>query len=131
MIEIPNHRYFVGAQFHPEFKSRPSKPSPLFVGKMLSDAENSALVHFTSICAVLFHRIYHNQFYVSAGLIAAASGQLDRVLQDRCNGHVGSAKHVRSNGSYTSAVHQNGNPKKLTNGLSNGTYYANGNGVHA
>ncbi|KAL5674523.1 hypothetical protein ACJX0J_018829, partial [Zea mays] len=26
------------------------------------------------ICAVLFHRIYHNQFYVSAGLIAAASG---------------------------------------------------------
>ncbi|BAF05495.2 Os01g0616900, partial [Oryza sativa Japonica Group] len=34
IIEIPNHRYFVGAQFHPEFKSRPSKPSPLFVGKM-------------------------------------------------------------------------------------------------
>ena len=69
--------------------------------------------------------------YVSAGLVAAASGQLDRVLQDCCNGHVVPAKHILSNGSYPSTVHQNGHPKKLANGLSNGTYYANGNGVHA
>jgi len=98
---------------------------------MLSDAENFVPFHFTNICDVLFHGIYHNQIYVSAGLIAAASGQLDRVLQDCCNGHVVAAKHVLSNGSYTSTVHQNGHPKKLANGLSNGTYYANGNGVHA
>lgn len=32
IIEIPNHPYFIAAQFHPEFKSRPDKPSPLFVG---------------------------------------------------------------------------------------------------
>lgn len=96
IIEIPNHRYFVGAQFHPEFKSRPSKPSPLFVG-----------------------------------LIAASSGQLDRLLQGSCNGHVVSTKHSLSNGAYTSTVHQNGHAKKLANGLSNGTYYPNGNGVHA
>ncbi|RLN24511.1 CTP synthase-like [Panicum miliaceum] len=96
IIEIPNHRYFVGAQFHPEFKSRPSKPSPLFVG-----------------------------------LVAAASGQLDRVLQDCCNGHVVPAKPILSNGSYNPTAHQNGHPKVLANGLSNGTYYANGNGVHA
>ncbi|CAN6345672.1 unnamed protein product [Urochloa humidicola] len=32
IIEIPDHRFYVGVQFHPEFKSRPSKPSPLFVG---------------------------------------------------------------------------------------------------
>ncbi len=30
MIELPEHPYFVGCQFHPEFKSRPSKPHPLF-----------------------------------------------------------------------------------------------------
>uniref|UniRef100_A0A0E0HIQ3 CTP synthase n=1 Tax=Oryza nivara TaxID=4536 RepID=A0A0E0HIQ3_ORYNI len=35
IVEIPNHRFFVGVQFHPEFKSRPSKPSALFVGKLL------------------------------------------------------------------------------------------------
>ena len=32
IIEIPNHPYFIATQFHPEFKSRPDKPSPLFVG---------------------------------------------------------------------------------------------------
>ena len=30
MLELPNHPYFVGCQFHPEFKSRPSAPHPLF-----------------------------------------------------------------------------------------------------
>ncbi|GIW48688.1 MAG: CTP synthase [Caloramator sp.] len=30
IVEIPNHKWFVGAQFHPEFKSRPNRPHPLF-----------------------------------------------------------------------------------------------------
>lgn len=30
MIELKNHPYFVGCQFHPEFKSRPMAPHPLF-----------------------------------------------------------------------------------------------------
>jgi len=30
MIELPQHPYFVACQFHPEFKSRPSAPHPLF-----------------------------------------------------------------------------------------------------
>jgi len=30
IIEVPNHKFFVGTQFHPEFKSRPLKPHPLF-----------------------------------------------------------------------------------------------------
>jgi CTP synthase len=30
MVELPNHPYFVGCQFHPEFKSRPQSPHPLF-----------------------------------------------------------------------------------------------------
>jgi CTP synthase len=30
MIELPDHPYFVGCQFHPEFKSRPQAPHPLF-----------------------------------------------------------------------------------------------------
>ncbi|XP_073280663.1 uncharacterized protein [Primulina huaijiensis] len=32
IVELPNHPYFVGVQFHPEFKSRPGKPSALFLG---------------------------------------------------------------------------------------------------
>jgi len=30
--ELPNHKFFLGTQFHPEFTSRPLKPNPLFDG---------------------------------------------------------------------------------------------------
>ena len=30
MVELPDHPYFIGCQFHPEFKSRPRAPHPLF-----------------------------------------------------------------------------------------------------
>ena len=32
MIELPNHPWFVGCQFHPELQSRPTRPHPLFAG---------------------------------------------------------------------------------------------------
>ena len=32
IVELPNHPWFVGCQFHPEFKSRPDRPHPLFFG---------------------------------------------------------------------------------------------------
>ncbi|MEW5854799.1 MAG: CTP synthase [Myxococcota bacterium] len=32
MVELPNHPFFIGCQFHPEFQSKPFKPHPLFVG---------------------------------------------------------------------------------------------------
>jgi CTP synthase len=32
MIELADHPYFVGCQFHPEFKSKPFAPHPLFSG---------------------------------------------------------------------------------------------------
>jgi CTP synthase len=38
-VELPNHPYFVGCQFHPEFKSRPSAPHPLFAGFVKAAAE--------------------------------------------------------------------------------------------
>lgn len=31
-IELPHHPYFIAVQFHPEFKSRPNRPHPLFLG---------------------------------------------------------------------------------------------------
>ncbi len=30
IVELPDHAWFIGCQFHPEFKSRPMKPHPLF-----------------------------------------------------------------------------------------------------
>jgi len=32
IIELPSHPFFIASQFHPEFKSRPSAPHPLFSG---------------------------------------------------------------------------------------------------
>ena len=35
IFELDNHPYYVGVQFHPEFKSRPGRPSPPFLGLLL------------------------------------------------------------------------------------------------
>ena len=38
IVELKGHPYFVAGQFHPEFKSRPGKPSPLFLGLILASS---------------------------------------------------------------------------------------------
>jgi CTP synthase len=40
MIELPDHPYFVGCQFHPEFKSKPFAPHPLFSGFIRAAVEH-------------------------------------------------------------------------------------------
>ncbi|KAM0946049.1 putative CTP synthase (glutamine hydrolyzing) [Dioscorea sansibarensis] len=87
IIELPTHPYFVGVQFHPEFKSRPGKPSALFLG-----------------------------------LIAASCGQLDGLLGP-------ASKLPRS--VLASKVYPNGNSNKTRNHIRKGSFYQNGNGVHA
>ena len=31
-VEIEGHPFYIGVQYHPEFKSRPTRPHPLFLG---------------------------------------------------------------------------------------------------
>ncbi len=40
IVEIPSHPFFVASQFHPEFKSRPDDPHPLFAGFMAAAARH-------------------------------------------------------------------------------------------
>jgi CTP synthase len=40
MVELPAHPYFVACQFHPEFKSRPLAPHPLFRAFVRASLEN-------------------------------------------------------------------------------------------
>lgn len=42
MIEIPNHPWFIATQAHPEFKSRPNRPHPLFRGFVGAALEQKA-----------------------------------------------------------------------------------------
>ncbi len=44
IIEIPDHPWFIGVQFHPELKSRPTKPHPLFASFIQAVVEQSRLV---------------------------------------------------------------------------------------
>ncbi len=32
VVELPGHPFFLASQFHPEFKSRPDEPHPMFLG---------------------------------------------------------------------------------------------------
>jgi CTP synthase len=38
IFELEGHPYYVGVQYHPEFKSRPEKPSPPFLGLLKAAA---------------------------------------------------------------------------------------------
>ena len=46
IIEIKNHPYFIASQFHPELKSRPDKPHPLFVGLQKAEACGLSALYF-------------------------------------------------------------------------------------
>jgi len=41
IIELPDHPFFMGSQFHPEFRSRPNKPHPLFREFIAAAAERA------------------------------------------------------------------------------------------
>ncbi len=46
IVELPDHPWFVACQFHPEFKSRPTRPAPLF-----RDFIGAAVAHGTMLAA--------------------------------------------------------------------------------
>jgi len=53
IIELPDHPWFLGCQFHPEFKSRPMDPHPIFkafIGKSLEEARRKNPEAFAREC---------------------------------------------------------------------------------
>ncbi|MEM9779797.1 MAG: gamma-glutamyl-gamma-aminobutyrate hydrolase family protein, partial [Pseudomonadota bacterium] len=44
IVEIPDHPWYIGVQFHPELKSKPFKPHPLFRDFVRAAVEQSRLV---------------------------------------------------------------------------------------
>jgi CTP synthase len=41
-LELPTHKFFIATQAHPEFKSRPLKPHPLFVAFLKACSQSKA-----------------------------------------------------------------------------------------
>jgi CTP synthase len=44
IVEIPDHPWFIGVQFHPELKSKPLDPHPLFASFIGAAVQQSRLV---------------------------------------------------------------------------------------
>ncbi|HLJ64622.1 MAG TPA: CTP synthetase, partial [Stellaceae bacterium] len=44
IVEIPDHPWFIGVQFHPELKSKPFEPHPLFTSFIKAALDQSRLV---------------------------------------------------------------------------------------
>ena len=51
IVEIPGHPYFIASQFHPEFKSRPTTPHPLFNGLVKAALCHHATYHSCETCS--------------------------------------------------------------------------------
>jgi CTP synthase len=45
MVELPDHPFFVAGQFHPELKSRPMRPAPLFAAFVEAAVERAQITH--------------------------------------------------------------------------------------
>ncbi|WOK95752.1 CTP synthase isoform X1 [Canna indica] len=96
IVEYPAHPYFVGVQFHPEFKSRCGKPSAPFLG-----------------------------------LVGAAGGKLDLLLQNPSQFSSLTKRHMSKNGRLLAKACESGNSKKPAKSLLYNNIYSNGNGVYA
>ncbi|HEX5033913.1 MAG TPA: hypothetical protein VFW62_05485, partial [bacterium] len=46
IVELPSHPYFIACQFHPEFKSRPMAPHPLFTHFIKASLRNAQRQHW-------------------------------------------------------------------------------------
>lgn len=56
MVEVPNHPFMVGTQAHPEFKSRPLRPHPLF----LAFVKAAAASHPSDTPVNIYKEVYSN-----------------------------------------------------------------------
>ncbi len=54
--ELSDHPYMVGSQFHPEFKSRPTRPHPLFLGLLKAAQHYNEEHHPDPGCSYQFSR---------------------------------------------------------------------------
>ncbi|XP_077251028.1 uncharacterized protein LOC143890282 [Tasmannia lanceolata] len=91
ILELHSHPYFIGVQFHPEFKSRPGKPSALFLG--LIAASCGQLESVMQPCSHVSKETMKNY---------SSNGKPSKACQN------GSAKKP-ANGSLNGGLYSNGN----------------------
>jgi len=61
-VEAPDHPWFLGCQFHPEFKSKPLEPHPLFaafIGAALKHKKERSKPAAAGVAATVSHDAQH------------------------------------------------------------------------
>ncbi|KAF4348622.1 hypothetical protein G4B88_024100 [Cannabis sativa] len=100
IVELRNHPYYVGVQFHPEFKSRPGKPSALFSGLIAASCgELESLVQFDQTNNNISNKRIHNNNNNNGDSMIYQNGngngngngkpvvlELDPAIYSLCNG---------------------------------------------
>ena len=82
IVELKGHPFFVASQFHPEFKSRPGKAAPLFLGLILAAAGARARpCRASNWCCLICMRSRCSTY----------RGSLLQVLQSECRTHSNAA----------------------------------------
>ncbi|GMH02416.1 hypothetical protein Nepgr_004255 [Nepenthes gracilis] len=115
IVELPDHPFFVGVQFHPEFNSRPAKPSPPFLGLIAA-----AIGHLED----LLHP-----------WPVKSRTRLVGCFIPRKKPHLSGCLNKHPNGSWSGkySEHMNGSPNGISGEQVNGSItglYSNGNGIH-
>ncbi|KAJ8440380.1 hypothetical protein Cgig2_012816 [Carnegiea gigantea] len=125
IIELPDHPFFIGAQFHPEFKSRPGSPSALFVGLIAAatgqlDAflEKASIMHDVSKSET--KKCTHNPS-MKSNISKSTKG----ITNGHTNGFPEQNMYGIDNGLHKG--HTNGPLNGIHKGLTNGSL----NGIHA
>lgn len=93
IVELPNHPYFIGVQFHPEFKSRPGKPSALFLGLI------------AAACGQLDVALQKYSTLKKVGIKRNEMSNGTSILKPHQNGHA----DKRANNLSLNGVYSNGN----------------------
>ncbi|XP_047332502.1 CTP synthase 2-like [Impatiens glandulifera] len=94
IVELLDHPYFIGVQFHPEFKSRPGKPSPLFLGLI------------AAACGQL------DDILLKKGVVMAANG----LSNGNGNGSIPMKMHQNGNGNKMTSL----SPREMAYSNGNG-----------
>lgn len=66
IVELEKHPYYVGVQFHPEYLSRPLKPSPPFLGLILA-AKKKLIPYLTNGSKTLNAEVNTSDYEESSG----------------------------------------------------------------
>jgi GMP synthase-like glutamine amidotransferase len=103
VAELPEHPFFIGAQFHPEFTSRPAKPNPLFHGFVQACIAHRRAGNGTTAVGSAAPLASTGDAEVASGVAVARDSAPQAVAGGDADAATGSGNVTRSGGSAIAA----------------------------